>query len=93
MAGSWVQVPPGIPHTFAFTGSEQAAFLNLHTPSCGYGAFLRGLLEALTTGAGRGGASAFDLEARVARSTRPRRAASCVCDQRLRPARVPQSRR
>jgi quercetin dioxygenase-like cupin family protein len=44
-AGSWVQVPPGVPHTFAFTGGE-TRFLNLHAPSCGYGAFLRGLHEA-----------------------------------------------
>jgi mannose-6-phosphate isomerase-like protein (cupin superfamily) len=47
-AGSWVQVPPGVPHTFAFSGSGHVRFLNLHTPSCGYGAFVRGLQEALT---------------------------------------------
>ncbi|HSC90518.1 MAG TPA: cupin domain-containing protein [Gaiellaceae bacterium] len=47
-AGSWVQVPPGIPHTFAFSGTGPVRFLNLHTPSCGYGAFLRGLHEART---------------------------------------------
>jgi quercetin dioxygenase-like cupin family protein len=45
-AGTWVQVPPGTPHTFALTGSDDVRFLNLHTPSCGYGAFLRGLHEA-----------------------------------------------
>jgi mannose-6-phosphate isomerase-like protein (cupin superfamily) len=48
VAGSWVQIPPGVPHAFAFTGSEQVHFLNLHTPSCSYGSFLRGLLEART---------------------------------------------
>ena len=47
-AGSWVQVPPGVPHTFAFTGEEPTRFLNLHTPSCGYGDFVRGLHEART---------------------------------------------
>lgn len=47
-AGSWVQVPPGVPHTFAFTGGDEVRFLDLHTPSCGYGAFLRGLHEART---------------------------------------------
>ncbi|HSL64916.1 MAG TPA: cupin domain-containing protein [Gaiellaceae bacterium] len=47
-AGSWVQVPPSVVHTFAFTGSGPVRFLNLHTPSCGYGAFLRGLHEART---------------------------------------------
>ena len=48
VAGTWVQVPPGTPHTFAFTGHDPVRFLNLHTPSCGYGAFLRGLHEART---------------------------------------------
>jgi mannose-6-phosphate isomerase-like protein (cupin superfamily) len=47
-AGTWVQVPPGTPHTFALTGDDEVRFLNLHTPSCGYGAFLRGLHEART---------------------------------------------
>jgi quercetin dioxygenase-like cupin family protein len=46
--GSWVQVPPGVSHTFAFSGDEPARFLNLHTPSCGYGDFVRGLHEART---------------------------------------------
>ena len=44
-AGSWVQVPAGVAHTFAFTGSEPARVLDLHTPSCGLGAFVRGLSE------------------------------------------------
>jgi len=43
-AGSWVQVPPGLPHGLAFPGPVR--FLSLHTPSCGYGAFLRALLGA-----------------------------------------------
>jgi quercetin dioxygenase-like cupin family protein len=45
-AGSWVQVPPGVPHTFAATGSEEASFLNIHTPSCGFGDFARALNSA-----------------------------------------------
>ena len=45
-AGSWVQVPPGVAHTFAPAGSEEARFLNLHTPSCGFGDFLRALHSA-----------------------------------------------
>ena len=45
-AGSWVQVPPETSHTFACAGSEQARFLNLHAPSCGYGAFVRALRSA-----------------------------------------------
>jgi quercetin dioxygenase-like cupin family protein len=45
-AGSWIQVPPGVPHTYTIVGDRPARFLNVHTPSCGFGAFLRGLLEA-----------------------------------------------
>jgi mannose-6-phosphate isomerase-like protein (cupin superfamily) len=47
-AGSWVHVPPGVPHTFAPTESGRVHFLDLHTPSCGFGAFVRGLHEART---------------------------------------------
>lgn len=45
-AGAWVQVPPGVPHTFAFPGNRTVRFLDVHTPSCGLGTFLRGLHEA-----------------------------------------------
>jgi len=61
-AGSWVQVPPGVPHTFAFTGGE-TRFLNLHTPSCGYGDFVRGLHEARTDEELAAVRAAFDQEA------------------------------
>jgi quercetin dioxygenase-like cupin family protein len=44
--GSWVQVPPGVPHTFAATGSEVARFLDIHTPSRGFGDFTRALVGA-----------------------------------------------
>jgi quercetin dioxygenase-like cupin family protein len=44
-AGSWVQVPAGEAHTFAFTGDEPVRLLDLHTPSCGLGGFVRGLGE------------------------------------------------
>ena len=36
-AGTWMQVPPGVPHSLSFPGSEPARFLDLHTPSCGLG--------------------------------------------------------
>lgn len=42
-AGAWVQVPPGVAHTFAPVGSEQARFVNVHTPSRGFGSFVRAL--------------------------------------------------
>ena len=35
--GSWVQIPPGVPHTFVSPGDRSARFLNVHTPSCGLG--------------------------------------------------------
>ncbi len=41
-AGAWVQVPPGVAHTV----SGAARFLAIHTPSCGFGAFLRALGES-----------------------------------------------
>jgi quercetin dioxygenase-like cupin family protein len=41
-AGTWVQVPAGVPHTFAVT-SGPARFLDVHTPSRGFGTFVRGL--------------------------------------------------
>jgi mannose-6-phosphate isomerase-like protein (cupin superfamily) len=39
-AGSWAQVPAGVPHALSFP--EPARFLDLHTPGSGFGAFLRG---------------------------------------------------
>lgn len=48
LAGTWVQVPPGTPHMFVYTGPDEVRFLNVHTPNCGYGAFVRGLHEART---------------------------------------------
>ena len=38
---SWVQVPNGVVHTFA-PETDEVTFLNLHAPSCGFGAYLRG---------------------------------------------------
>jgi quercetin dioxygenase-like cupin family protein len=40
-AGTWVQIPAGVAHEYACTGSGDARFLELHTPSSGYGAYLR----------------------------------------------------
>jgi mannose-6-phosphate isomerase-like protein (cupin superfamily) len=61
-AGTWVQVPAGVPHTFALTGADKVRFLNLHTPSCGYGAFLRGLHGARTDDERAAARAAFDQE-------------------------------
>jgi mannose-6-phosphate isomerase-like protein (cupin superfamily) len=44
--GSWVQVPPGVPHAFAFPGDQPVRFLEIHTPSCGYGTFFQALSDA-----------------------------------------------
>ena len=43
-AGTWVVVPPDVVHTFRLDGA--AAFLDLHTPSRGYDAFVRALTSA-----------------------------------------------
>jgi uncharacterized cupin superfamily protein len=37
-AGAWVQVPPGVAHSFAVRGRAPVRFLDVHTPSCGLGA-------------------------------------------------------
>ena len=37
--GSWIQIPPHVPHTFAFDRGAPVRFLDLHTPSCGFGRF------------------------------------------------------
>jgi mannose-6-phosphate isomerase-like protein (cupin superfamily) len=47
-AESWAQVPRGVVHTFTVAGEEKATFVNVHTPSCGYGSFVRGLAAATT---------------------------------------------
>jgi quercetin dioxygenase-like cupin family protein len=60
-AGTVVVVPPGVAHTFRADG--EARFLDFHTPSCGYGTFLRAL-SAATGGEGHGRArAAFDQQA------------------------------
>lgn len=57
---TWVFVPPGVVHTFAVTGSEQAHFLDFHAPSCGAGDFVRGLHAAKTEEELREVRAAFD---------------------------------
>ena len=47
-AGSWVQVRPGVPHTFSVPGNRRVRFLDVHTPSCGFGSFVRRFNEART---------------------------------------------
>ena len=43
--GAWVQVPQGVEHTFG-PASGEARFLNVHSPSCGFGEFTRKLVAA-----------------------------------------------
>jgi mannose-6-phosphate isomerase-like protein (cupin superfamily) len=61
-AGSWVQVPPGVPHTFSLGGSGPARFLNVHTPACGFGRFLRALHAAADEHELTAARAAFDQE-------------------------------
>ena len=44
--GTWAQVPEGIPHTFEVAGDAAARFLDVHTPSGGFGDFTRRLHAA-----------------------------------------------
>lgn len=41
-AGTFVVVPPNVVHAFSNERETTARFLNLHAPSCGFGAYLRG---------------------------------------------------
>ncbi|MEA2194627.1 MAG: hypothetical protein QOG42_1061 [Solirubrobacteraceae bacterium] len=42
-AGSWLQVPAGVPHAVACLGAAPVRYLAMHTPGSGFGAFLRAL--------------------------------------------------
>ena len=62
-AGDWVHVAPEAVHTFAFPGSDDVRFLNVHTPSCGFGNFLRALHNAGDENELTAARAAFDQEA------------------------------
>jgi quercetin dioxygenase-like cupin family protein len=57
--GTWVFIPPEVVHTFAVTGGL-ARFLDLHTPSYGFGDFVRGLQAATSEDERRAVRAAFD---------------------------------
>ena len=57
-AGSWIQLPPGVPHRLAFP--EPARILEIHTPNCGYGALLRALHDGGDEPAVAAARTAFD---------------------------------
>ena len=59
-AGTWAQVPAGVAHTFAVTGDRPARFLDLHTPSCGFGDFVRALHTAQSDEELQAARAAFD---------------------------------
>ena len=59
-AGAWVQVPPNVPHSFAPAGSEPARYVNVHTPSRGFGEFTRAILAARTDEELTAARAAFD---------------------------------
>jgi mannose-6-phosphate isomerase-like protein (cupin superfamily) len=59
-AGTWVQVPPEVVHTFSVTGGSPAHFLDFHAPSCGFGDFVRGLHAASSEDELRTVRAAFD---------------------------------
>jgi quercetin dioxygenase-like cupin family protein len=59
-AGAWVQVPPNVPHSFAPAGSQPARYVNVHTPSRGFGEFTRAILAARTDEELTAARAAFD---------------------------------
>jgi quercetin dioxygenase-like cupin family protein len=59
-AGSWVQVPPNVAHSFAPSGKEPARYVNLHTPSRGFGDFTRAIVAARDEGELAAARAAFD---------------------------------
>ena len=59
-AGAWLQVPPGVAHTFEVAGGGTARFLNLHTPSAGFGPFVRALHRAENEDERAAARAAFD---------------------------------
>jgi mannose-6-phosphate isomerase-like protein (cupin superfamily) len=61
-AGSWVQVPAGVAHTFALAGDGPVRFLDVHTPSWGFGNFVRALHQARSDGELAAARAAFDQE-------------------------------
>jgi mannose-6-phosphate isomerase-like protein (cupin superfamily) len=58
--GSWVQIAPGVVHTLAVRGTGRARFLSVHTPSCGFGTFLRALDSARDEAEEAAARAAFD---------------------------------
>lgn len=48
-AGSFVCVPPGVPHTFSNPGADPVRFLSLNTPA-GWEDYMRDLAEAAKSG-------------------------------------------
>jgi quercetin dioxygenase-like cupin family protein len=61
-AGTWAQVPPGVPHTFAVAGDASSRFLDIHTPGAGFGTFVRSLHRAETDDEVAAARAAFDQE-------------------------------
>lgn len=61
-AGSWIHVPPGTVHWFSFPGAGDVRFLSVHTPSYGWGDFLRALHNARTDDDLVAARAAFDQE-------------------------------
>jgi mannose-6-phosphate isomerase-like protein (cupin superfamily) len=58
--GTWVQIPAGVAHAFAPSGEGPARFLDVHTPSRGFGAFVRALHRAQTDEERAAARAAFD---------------------------------
>lgn len=60
--GSWVHVASGVTHTFSFPGLGAVHFLAVHTPSCGWGDYIRALHSARNEDELAAARAAFDQE-------------------------------
>jgi len=74
---TWIQIPHGVVHTFGAAGDEPTRFVNVHTPSCGLGTYMRGLMAARSDEDRRRVWEGFD--ARVAADGGLDPAATIVC--------------
>jgi quercetin dioxygenase-like cupin family protein len=60
VAGTWVFVPPEVLHSFTVTGDSPTHFLDIHTPSCGFGDFVRRLYAARSEDERQAARASFD---------------------------------
>jgi mannose-6-phosphate isomerase-like protein (cupin superfamily) len=61
-AGSWVEVPAGVPHALASAGPRPARLLDVHAPGCNFGAYVRAIAGGETDPDAAAAQAGFDRE-------------------------------